>query len=161
MSSPSLPDLVRAFNALPRPRRAPSGLVPNHWHISIRQVPLQPPGHLVFLVQPDSHYVDTQGPIERAMGQALGDAIDLESEATALVITRLILQGFVNREPETGRPWSWSTNDAALAGRVIGIMRRLGVEEALLDMPVAGDEENASCDEDWEGFLGTLGAIAS
>lgn len=95
------------------------------------------------------------------MGQALGDAIDLESEAAALTITRLILQGFVNRQPRTGRPWSWSANDEAMAGRVIGIMRRLGVEEALLDMPVASDEQNASCDEDWEGFLSTLGAVSS
>lgn len=162
MSSPSLPDLVRAFNALPRPRRAPSGLVPNHWHISIRQIPMAPTGHLVFIVQPESHYIDSQGPIERAMGRALGDAtVDLESEAAALVITRLILQGFVNQQPEVGRPWSWSTNDEAMAGRVVGVMRRLGVEEALLDMPVGSDEQNASCDEDWEGFLSKLRDMTS
>jgi hypothetical protein len=135
--------------------------VPNHWHISIRRVPLNPTGHLVFLVQPESHYVDTQGPIERAMGRALGDAIDLESDATALVIVRLILQSSLDRQPSMGKPWSWATNDGAMAGRVVGIMRRLGVEEGLLEMPVATDEENATSDEDWQGFLGKLGALAS
>lgn len=161
MSALSLPDLVRAFNALPRPRRSPSGMVPNHWHISIRLVPLQPSGHLVFLVQPDSHYVDTQGPIEKAIGRALGEPIDLESEATALGIVRLILQSFVTQSPPMGRPWSWCTNDEAMAGRVIGIMRSLGVDDALMDMPVASNEQNASSDEDWAGFMGQLGAMVS
>lgn len=127
-------------------------MVPNHWHISIRHVPLQPPGHVVVLVQPDSHYVDSQGSIERALGRALGDAIDLENEATVLVIVRLILQSFVNRSPQIGRPWSWCTNDEAMAGRIIGLMRRLNVDEALLDMPAASDEQNASCEQDWEGY---------
>ncbi len=45
-------DLITNFNALPRPARAPSGLMPNHWNISIRHVTLSPPGDLVFLVQP-------------------------------------------------------------------------------------------------------------
>lgn len=95
------------------------------------------------------------------MGRALGDAIDLESEATALVIVRLILQSSLNHQPSMGKPWSWATNDGAMAGRAVGIMRRLGVEEGLLEMPVASDEENASCDEDWERFLSNLGAMAS
>jgi hypothetical protein len=95
------------------------------------------------------------------MGRALGDAIDMESDATALVIVRLILQSSLNRQPSMGKPWSWATNDGAMAGRVVGIMRRLGVEEGLLEMPVATDEENASSDEDWQGFLGKLGDLAS
>jgi hypothetical protein len=160
MSSPALPDLVRAFNALPKPRLAPSGAVPNHWHVSIRPVPLHPPGHLVFIVQPDAHYVDTQGPIETAMGNTLGQSVDLESEGATLAIVRLILQSFVTRSPQSGRPWSWSTNDEAMAGRVIGAMRRLGVDEALMDMPVASNEQNASCEEDWAGFMAQLGALA-
>ena len=161
MSSSSLPEIVRAFNALPRNPRAPSGTVPNNWHISIRPVPLQPPGHLIFLVQPDSHYVDSQGPIERAMGKALGESIDLESDATAMIIARLILQSFVNRVPSTGRPWSWCTNDEGMAGRVVDVMRRFGIEEALLDMPVVSNEQNASCDEDWERFLDQLRGLVT
>ena len=87
------------------------------------------------------------------MGKALGDYIDLESQATTLVIVRLILQRFVEQQPSVGRPWSWTTNDEAMAGRVLGIMRRLGIDEVLLDMPVASSEQNESCDKDWERLL--------
>jgi hypothetical protein len=134
---------------------SPSGAVPNHWHISIRKVPLEPSGHLIFVVQPDSHYVVTEGPIE----QTLGQAIDLQSDATTLIITRLLLESFVNREPNMGRPWYWSTNDGAIGERVVAVMRRLGVEESVLNMPVSSNSENRSCEEDWERFLENLTAM--
>jgi hypothetical protein len=95
------------------------------------------------------------------MERALTQPIDLENEATTLVIVRLILQSFVTQSPQMGRPWSWSTNDGAMAERVIGAMRRLGVDEAHMDMPVASNEQNASCDEDWAGFMRQLGALVS
>jgi hypothetical protein len=154
MSSVPLPELVRAFNVLTRPRRAPSGLVPNNWHISIRRVPLEPQGHLVFLVNPESHFINAQGPIEREMGKALGQLIDLESEAATLAIVRLIIQSFI--EGGMGQPWSWATNDESFGRRVVGVMRGLGLDEALLNMPVASAQENTSCREDWEGFLKEL-----
>jgi hypothetical protein len=95
------------------------------------------------------------------MGKALGDYTDLESQATSLIIVRLIFQHFVEQQPSVGRPWSWTTNDEAMARRAMGIMRRLGVDEALWDMSIADSEQNASCDEDWEGFLEQLGALVS
>jgi hypothetical protein len=67
----------------------------------------------------------------------------------------------VEQQLSVGRPWSLTTNDEAMAGRAMGIMRRLELDEALLDMPVAGSVQNASCDEDWEGFLEQLRALAS
>ena len=155
-------DIVSNFNALPRNLRAPSGRVPNHWNISIRHVPMSPPGDLVFFVQPDSHYVHSEGPIQTVEGQISGHKLNPKSLATLQVIARLIMKAFVEgmgASDARGQqaPWSWATNDAEFARRITKVMRDMGVqEEALLSMPVASAEEVESCDEDWRGFMKQL-----
>lgn len=150
-------DLILNFNALPRPARAPSGRVPNHWNISIRHVALHPPGDLVFLVQPDSHFVHSEGPIQIVEGQTPGHTLNPKSLVTLQTIARLIMKSFV--EGMSGRsvvaasaPWSWATNDPNFARRIIKVMTDMGVREDLLTMVVADADELASCDEDWDGL---------
>ena len=150
-------DLISNFNALPRPARAPTGLVPNHWNISIRHVALHPPGDLVFLVQPDSHFVHSEGPIQIVEGQTPGHTLNPKSLVTLQTIARLIMKSFV--EGMSGRsvaaasaPWSWATNEPNFARRIMKVMTDMGVREDLLTMVVADKEELASCDEDWKGL---------
>lgn len=118
---------------------------------------------MVSLVVPYSGYVDTQGPIEHTIGRALllpngvsegaENTIDLEGEAGTLAIVRLILHSFIARSPFGRRPWSWSTNDEAIGRQIIEIIRRLGVHDLLLAMPLASDGENAFCDAEWAAYL--------
>ncbi len=150
-------DLITNFNALPRPARAPSGLVPNHWNISIRHVAIAPPGDLVFLVQPDSQFVHTEGPIQIVEGQIPGHPLNPKSLVTLQTIARLIMKSFV--EAMSGRsvatasaPWSWATNDANFARRIMKVMTDMGVREDLLNMAVANADELASCDEAWNNL---------
>lgn len=79
-------DLISNFNALLRPAQAPSGRVPNHWNISIRHVAISPPGDLVFFIQPDSHYVHTEGPIQIVEGQTPGHTLNPKSLVTLQTI---------------------------------------------------------------------------
>ncbi|KAL8689263.1 MAG: hypothetical protein Q9224_004679 [Gallowayella concinna] len=150
-------DLISNFNALPRPPRTPSGLVPNHWNISIRHVALSPPGDLVFLVQPDSHYVHTEGPIQTVEGQTRGHVLNPKSLVTLQTIARLIMKAFVEgmgagSAASFSAPWSWKTNDPNFARRIIKVMTDMGVREDLMTMEVADSDELASCDEDWNSL---------
>ncbi|KAI4131242.1 MAG: hypothetical protein LQ338_001336 [Usnochroma carphineum] len=148
-------DLMANFNALPRPPRTPSGLVPNRWNISIRHVALSPPGDLVFLIQPDSHYVHTEGPIQIAEGQAPGHKLNPKSLVTLQTIARLIMKAFVSgmgtgSAVATSAPYSWSTNEPKFARRIIKVMTDMGVREDLMDMKVAEEAELKICDEGWD-----------
>ncbi|KAL8811883.1 MAG: hypothetical protein Q9200_001438 [Gallowayella weberi] len=149
-------DLISNFNALPRPPRLPSGLVPNHWNISIRHVALSPPGDLVFLVQPDSNYVHTEGPIQTVEGKPPGHVLNPKSLITLQTIARLIMKAFVEGmgggSALTLAPWSWKTNDRDFARRIMKVMTDMGVREDLLTMTVADTDELASCDEDWNNL---------
>ncbi|MCJ1353173.1 MAG: hypothetical protein MMC33_003158 [Icmadophila ericetorum] len=150
-------DLISNFNGLPRTSCAPSGMVPNHWNISIRHVSLHPPGDLVFMVNPEAHYIHTEGPIQTVEGQLPGHKLNPKSLVTLQVIARLIMKAFVEGcgagTAMARRPWSWSTNDADFARRITKVMKDMGVqEEALLSMSVADAKENESVDEDWENL---------
>ena len=154
-------DLISNFNALPRRARAPSGLVPNHWNISIRHVALFPPGDLVFFVQPDSHFVHSEGPIQTVEGQLPGHQLNPKSLVTLQTIARLIMKFFVEGPSGSdvvlaSAPWSWATNDPNFARRIIKVMTDMGVREDLLNMAVADADELVKCDEDWEGLTRTL-----
>lgn len=154
-------DLISNFNALPRPTRAPSGLVPNHWNISIRHVAFSPPGDLVFFVQPDSQFVHSEGPIQTVEGQIPGDKLNPKSLVTLQTIARLIMKSFVEgmSGPSTAAasaPWSWATNDANFARRIIKVMTDMGVREDLLSMGVADADELVKCDEAWDGLIREL-----
>lgn len=150
-------DLIFNFNALPRPARAPSGLVPNHWNISIRHVTLSPPGDLVLIVQPNSQFAHTEGPIQIVEGQIPGHSLNPKSLVTLQTIARLIMKSFVEGMSGTSivaasAPWSWATNDPNFARRIMKVMTDMGVREDLLNMVVADTAELASCDEAWDSL---------
>ena len=152
-------DLISNFNALPRRARTPSELVPNHWNISIRHVALSPPGDLVFLVQPDSGFVHSEGPIQTIEGQPPGHQLNPKSLVTLQTIARMIMKSFVeglsgSSVAAASAPWSWATNDPDFARRIIKVMTDMGVREDLLNMAVA--DEIAKCDEAWEGLTREL-----
>ena len=154
-------DLISNFNALPRPARAPSGRVPNHWNISIRHVTLSPPGDLVFLVQPDSHYVHSEGPIQIAEGQTPGHVLNPKSLLTLQTIARLIMKAFVEGTGTgsaiaASAPWSWATNEPNFARRIIKVMTDMGVRADLMNMVVADADELAICDEEWNDLSDSM-----
>lgn len=158
-------DLISNFNALPRPARAPSGLVPNHWNISIRHVTLSPPGDLVLLVQPDSQFVHTEGPIQIVEGQTPGHVLNPKSLVTLQTISRLIMKSFVEgmggpSVVAASAPWSWATNEQNFARRIMKVMADMGVREDLLTMGVADADELASCDEAWDSLCQQLTGLA-
>lgn len=152
---------VEAFNALPRPPKAPSGLVRNVWHFSIRRVPIPPEGDVLFLVNPEAHYVHIEGPIKFHNGTHLTNFSDTQA---TLTVTRLLLKAFVEKvgnshdERATAmQPWQLYTNDEGLAQRIGEMLARIGVHEAALHTVDVGDaamEEVA--DEDWVNLFGTL-----
>ncbi|KAM0804284.1 hypothetical protein BDR22DRAFT_818433 [Usnea florida] len=150
--------LVSTFNALPRHQLSPSGSVPNHWHISLREVPLHPPGQILFLINPAARYVHVEGPLPPSYKSAT-------TEVKATIWSMLLLKAFnegmgateeVKRAGATlGRPWSWVCGDAEMAGAVGEMLRGIGVL-APEGVGLAGDEENGVADEEWGRFLGTL-----
>lgn len=150
-------DLISNFNALPRHARWPSGVVPNHWNISIRHVTLSPPGDLVLLVQPASQLVHTEGPIQIVEGQTPGHLLNPKSLVTLQTIARLIMKAFVEGMSgasfvAASAPWSWATNDPNIARRIMKVMTDMGVREDLLDMGVADTAELATCDKAWDSL---------
>ena len=150
-------DLISNFNTLPRKARAPSGLVPNHWNISIRHVSLSPPGDLVFFVQPDSEYVHSEGPIQIAEGQPRGHTLNPKSLATLQTIAKLIMKAFLEgmgagSDTMLSVPWSWATNEPNFARRIVKVMTDMGVREDLMSMSVADAGELAKCDEAWDNL---------
>ncbi|KAL8791585.1 MAG: hypothetical protein Q9195_005849 [Heterodermia aff. obscurata] len=143
--------LVTTFNALPRNPKVPSGLVANHWHFFLRNVPLNPPG---------SRYVHVEGPIPPA-----AETEPLPLRAT--IYAMLLLKAFNNdlgappgygAAVRNGQPWSWSTDDAEVAGAVGEVLRGWGVGEGLESVGVAGQEDNTIATEQWAGFLEQLTA---
>ena len=155
-------DLTSSFNALPRPVQTPSGLVPNHWNISIRHVTLFPPGDLVFLVQPDSRYVHSEGPIQIVEGQVPGHKLNPKSLVTLQTIARLIMKAFVEAMGGVSAsvPWSWATNDSNFARRIMKVMTDMGIRNDLLNMVVADRDELAICDEAWNDLNQGLTGLA-
>ena len=86
-------------------------------------------------------FVNRQGAMERAAGNT-GRGHQRRKRSYGSYIVRLILQGSVEQAAQMGRPWSWPTNDEALGRRVTDIVRRLSIEEGLLDIDVANNEGN-------------------
>ena len=147
--------LVATFNALPRNQLSPSGSVPNHWHVSLRQVPLEPPGYLLFIINPPARYTHVEGPLP-------SDFANASTEVKAATLSVLLLKSFTGGlgacGPEPGiigRPWTWAFQDAEMAGAVGETMRGMGVL-APEGVGVANEEENGIADEEWQGFFATL-----
>ena len=53
---------------------------------------------------------------------------------------------------QASAPWSWATNDANFARRIVKVMTDMGVREDLLNMKMAGKDELANCDEAWDNL---------
>lgn len=150
--------LVPTFNALPRNHLSPSGAVPNHWHISLRHIPLQPPGYVLFIVNPASEYVHTEGPLAPGYQDA---SIEIKATLWSILLLRAF-NGSLGTSVEQlrgssgiGRPWSWVCNDAEMAGAVGERLRGLGVT-APEGIGIAEAEDNGKADEAWNRLLTTM-----
>lgn len=116
-------------------------------------------------MQPDSRYVHCEGLIQTAEGQAQGHVLNLKNLVTLQTIARLIIKAFVEGmgKPDTVTayaPYSWATNDADFARRIMKVMTDMGVRADLLNMVVANNEESAICDEEWSNFSRKLTGLA-
>ena len=146
--------LVSTFNALPRNKLLPSGSVANHWHVSLRQVPLQPPGYLLFFICPPARYVYVEGPLPPEYSNA-------STEVKATMLSMLLLKAFNGGvgagqgTPGVGRPWTWVFPDAEMAGAVGETLRGMGVL-APEGVGIASKEENDVADEEWQNFYASL-----
>ncbi|KAF4635192.1 hypothetical protein G7Y89_g2901 [Cudoniella acicularis] len=151
--------IVQKFNNLPRVNKAPSSLVNNDWHFSIRHVPLDPPGDLLIIVNPGSHFVCSQGPKQ---------ILSLPSNAAkADIIVSMLLEAFisgVDKGPD-GKPlpdippfapWTWSTKDTALIPEIEARLTALGVRPELRTVRPRTHEENEISDERWAGLAKAL-----
>ncbi|KAI4252336.1 MAG: hypothetical protein LQ352_004343 [Teloschistes flavicans] len=142
--------LVSSFRALPRRQLVPSGSAPNFWHFSIRQVPLSPPGAVLFLVNPPSEYVHVEGP--------LPEAFHMESLAIrANIVTLLLLKAFVSglgNSVQMGRPWEWMTDDAEMAGAIGECLRGMGIRDGLDAMKSRGDQMKSIGRGSWRNCKG-------
>lgn len=150
--------VVQAFNNLPRPEKTPSG-IPNHWYFTVRHVDLQPPGDLVHLVNPDSHYIHCAGPTQ---------ILSLPSAAAkAEVIVPLLLDSFIQglttdpngnpiREMSAFAPWTWATKDSELAKAIEKNLKEIGVRKELCIVELGSKEQQDISDTSWAGFFDTL-----
>ncbi|KAL9116066.1 MAG: hypothetical protein Q9227_000434 [Pyrenula ochraceoflavens] len=158
--------IIDRFNSLPRKERSPSGMVANHWHFSIRQVPLEPPGELLFLTNPASHFVHTEGPLPPPNSS---DSEETRAVAIAFLLVKAFASGLGGSAPEgrtsetlsVGRPWSWSTTTNAKAREMETALRTLGVTEELLHVETASEETNKGADEDWDDLFQKLSSFVS
>ncbi|KAI8818185.1 uncharacterized protein EV422DRAFT_538986 [Fimicolochytrium jonesii] len=119
----ALTPAVRRFNSLGRHPLAPSGLVPNHWHFSIRRITLPPASDVLLLVSPPSRYMHIERPTTPTFISSL------DPDARAAVIVPMLLKGFNSGlgGPETRAPFTWATNDVETARAVERELATVGV----------------------------------
>jgi len=82
--------LISTFNALARNKLSRSGTVPNHWHISVHNVPLQPPDEIPFIINPGSRYVHTAGPLPQT---AKNVSTAVKARALGMVLLKAFNEG--------------------------------------------------------------------
>ncbi|KAH7101136.1 hypothetical protein BKA62DRAFT_796670, partial [Auriculariales sp. MPI-PUGE-AT-0066] len=126
-------DLVSKFNFLPRRAQAPSGLVSNEWHFDIRYIPLDPPLHLLFIVQAESGYIHTERlPVGHESARSGVSFFPETAEDAAPEILHAILHAYVNGmgrmedNPPPG-PWKLTTGERSLAIAIGNAMKAAGV----------------------------------
>ncbi|EKD20833.1 uncharacterized protein L3040_000938 [Drepanopeziza brunnea f. sp. 'multigermtubi'] len=151
--SQSLEDLVRAFNALPRSPKTPSGLVDNHWYFAIRRVPLEPPGDLLHVVNPGSRYNSTEGPTQILSYKSLAERADI----VLPMLLRVFMYSMSNpHQAQTFAPWSWGTDDVDLAKALEQRLKLAGVCKELCVIKV-GDEASSKIEQEiWDRLLDEL-----
>jgi hypothetical protein len=86
---PIYAESIKSFNALPRKPLGPSGL-PNHWHFDLRYIPLDPPSHLLFLVQLDSLYIHSERLPLDTSASGIGYFPETGAEAAPEIVKALI-----------------------------------------------------------------------
>ncbi|KAJ5903557.1 hypothetical protein N7504_005940 [Penicillium tannophilum] len=151
---------VRAFNALRRPQFG-VGDIPNHYHFSVRSLPMVP-GNAVFLANPFNGHRHTEGRTR---------ITPLSPEEQANVIVPLLLESFVTRFDSDHQlqfvmedsmtpwaPWSWSTTDEDLARAVSNRLAAVGVRPELCTVTVAPAEETQAANISWRGFYSEVAA---
>jgi len=150
----SLPELVKAFNSLPRSQKAPSGLVGNHWQFAVQHVTLNPPSDLVHLVNPDSRFTHCEYSAQILSCMSANDQAD--------IVLPMLLKAFVTKLGATGSqvpsfaPWSWGTNDGNLATALQERMKAVGVRKELCSIEFGNEKNIAIQQEAWVRFFGIL-----
>jgi hypothetical protein len=145
---------VDAFNNLIRskllpmqPNTLPIDVATNHWDFCVRHIPLgfESPGDYLQIVQHDLYFDHCEPPTQILSLPTLA--------AQAEVIVPMLLGAFVRGMLTEGwhpdvpalppfAPWSWSTNDAALARCIEVRLRELGVRPELCTVQPATYDEN-------------------
>ncbi|KAJ6581545.1 hypothetical protein B0H19DRAFT_511626 [Mycena capillaripes] len=156
---------IKRFNTLPRQPRAPSGRVCNNWHFDLRFVYLDPPAHVLFLVQPESTYIHTErlplgipNKVQTLLFFPESGAEAASEVAKALIHSFLDSFGthqFMPNPPAPYAPWTLSTDDRELAVEVGKEFKRLGVKEELCTIKVTKAHLNIA-DKAFQGFWATM-----
>ncbi len=154
--------LARAFNNLTLAETTPTGL-PNGWHLSVRHVPMNPAGDMVFLVHPQSEYICSEGPANISCLPT--------SDTQANVAVPLLLNRFVKgvHTGPTGEPLPnmpvvaparLCTNDSELARAIERKFIALGIRQELCTIHAGTVEENETSDKGWRRTLSSLVQMA-
>jgi hypothetical protein len=133
-------ELVKKFNALPRQPKTPSGAVSNNWHFDVRFIPLEPPSHVLFVINPDSRYSHMERlPVGLPAGYSGMGFFPESSEEAAHEVAVALLNTFVDNfglakmtqdPPPPYAPWILTTDVSSLALAVGRELKRMGVSAA-------------------------------
>ncbi|KAK0223107.1 hypothetical protein IW262DRAFT_1364561 [Armillaria fumosa] len=147
-------DDVARFNALPRTSCAPSGRVANEWHFDIRFIHLDPPSHLLFMVQPESTFIHTE-----MLGSKPMTFFPETGKEAAPEVARGLIRAFLTSFGDIGMtplaPWKLTTEDTDLTTAVGAEFKRLGVRKELCKISVSHSNA-AIARESFQGFFNGL-----
>ncbi|TVY20665.1 hypothetical protein LARI1_G001186 [Lachnellula arida] len=153
----ALKTTVEAFNALPRRKvipasEAPTGLGPNHWHFSLRNVGnrLNPPD-VVYLVSPENEMIHVAAPDKGSPILSLPTLADKADMVVFLLLGSFVKGVLKGNHAHHAKfaPWSWSCNDAALAQTVEKKLKEYGVREEMCIVQHGTEAENELCEGVW------------
>ncbi|EPQ30852.1 uncharacterized protein PFL1_01749 [Pseudozyma flocculosa PF-1] len=163
-STPSTPyELAKAYSALPRTQKTPSGKVDNLWVLSVRKVTLEPPGLVLHLVNPDSRYVHVE-----KLPAAIDDADQPQRLAVpvALALMKAFVEGMMNPNtpiaphdrPKPFAPWSMAMldSDQQLAKLVQRQLKGLGVDKDKRTFDTTTPQHASIADQVWHDFFEKL-----
>ncbi|CZT49523.1 uncharacterized protein RSE6_10384 [Rhynchosporium secalis] len=149
----SLPELVQAFNALPRAVKTPSGLVDNHWHFAVRHVTLEPPGDILHIVNPGSRYsISSEGAAQILSCESVAERADI----VLPILLKLFTSMKESARDDRFAPWSWGTDDVNFATALEDRLKLAAVRKELCHIRV-GDEASSEIALDvWETVVKQL-----
>ena len=146
---------IKTFNSLPRQKLSPSGAVANHWHFSVRHVPLEPPGDLLYILNPAARYVHVEGPAQILSLQTAA----AQAEVVAPLLIKAFNGGLGDASAPHLAPYTWSTTGAELARAVEARLRQAGVKEEASQIGTGSAEEERVASEEWDRFMGQLKSL--